>query len=266
MVSKENIHKTALVTGASSGIGREYARQLAGMGYNLLLVSNEEEQIRKVSKELASQYGVHATPLCMDLAQPGAAGQLYDYCREQGIEIEILINNAGIFSFSDVADTPCSLLESMNILHVVTPTLLCRYFGEAMRQKRKGYILNMSSLSARTPFPGIATYTASKAYLATFSRAFHAEMKPYNVGVTAIAPGAVATNLYRLSDKLQKLGIRLGIITPAPQFAKTALRYMFKRRNVVYPGFINRMFVAIFPLIPEFIRRSSKNKLSKYEW
>ena len=265
-MQQDDTFPTALITGASSGIGYEYARQLAAMGYNLILISNEGERLNQIADELVSEYGIQVTPFYADLSRPDAARQLYDYFGKRGFEVDILINNAGVFSFSDIADISHRNLKQMVNLHVVTPTLLCRYFGIAMRQRKHGYILNMSSLAAWTPYPGIAAYSATKAYLKTFSHALYNEMKPYNVGVTVVTPGAVATGLYRLSEKLKKIGIRAGIILTPEKLAKIALRGMFKRKKRVFPGFVNHLFVCLYPLLPNAFLRATKKKLAKYEW
>ena len=132
----------ALVTGASSGIGLAYARELARRGYDLLLVSNEQERIGTVAEELAAAFGVKTIPLCMDLARSEAARELYDYCEREKLQIGILVNNAGIFFFDDLTEVAPERIETMLLLHIRTVTLLCRYFGAAMKRRRAGYILD----------------------------------------------------------------------------------------------------------------------------
>lgn len=126
--------------------------------------------------------------------------------------MEVLVNNAGVFFFDDLTETDSRRIERMIGLHVQTVTMLCRYFGAAMKARGKGYILNMSSMSAGMPFPGISVYAATKSYLKQFSKAIHNELYDYGVRVTAVCPGAVATDLYNLSGHYQRLGLRLGIL------------------------------------------------------
>ena len=206
----------ALVTGASSGIGYQYARLLAEKGYDLLLVSNEELRIAEVARELRRQFGVRADGLCRDLSLADAADSLFEYTRQQGFEVEVLVNNAGVFFFDDLTETDSRRIERMIGLHVQTVTMLCRYFGAAMKARGKGYILNMSSMSAGMPFPGISVYAATKSYLKQFSKAIHNELYDYGVRVTAVCPGAVATDLYNLSGHYQRLGLRLGAVRRTP--------------------------------------------------
>ena len=255
----------ALVTGASSGIGLEYARQLAAAGHPLVLVSNQQEALQAVAAELTARYGVEVEAIYMDLAVEDAARQLYDRLEARGTEIGILINNAGIFSFNDVVATPEKRVETMLDLHVYTGTMLCRLFGEAMCRRKQGYILNMSSLSAWMPVPGIALYSATKSYLRVFSRALAMEMRPYGVGVTVVCPGGVATDLYGLAPRLQRLGVRLGVLMTPEKLVKVALRRMFRQRKQVIPGWINRLMVPIIAVVPDGALAWVKGKLSRYE-
>ena len=138
---------TALVTGASSGIGLEYARQLAAQGANLVMVSIDREDLDREAKKIVDISGVSVETICMDLAQPDAANKLYYHCRQKGIQIEILINNAGIFSFQEITRTDPKKIETMLQLHIGTVTHLSRLFAADMCNRKHGYILNMSSLS-----------------------------------------------------------------------------------------------------------------------
>lgn len=269
--SKMNGHPSAtrqraLVTGASSGIGLAYSRELASRGFDLLLVSNQEEQQRRVAAELASAYGIDARPLYMDLSRKEAARELFEHCEKEGLEIEILINNAGIFFFNDVTETTPSRLETMTGLHMTTPTLLCYYFGGAMKQRGHGYILNMASMAATFAVPGIATYAASKSYLKIFSKALHNELYDYGVTVTAVCPGAVNTDLYGLAPRLRKLGVQLGILMRPERLVKKGLRALFHRKRCVMPGAINRLFVLIPPALPSPLVRWIKRHASFYRY
>ena len=173
----------ALVTGASSGIGLAYAKELARRGYDLLVVSNEQERLQRVAAELSDAFGVRVLPLYMDLARAEAARELYDYCQQMQLDIEVLVNNAGIFFFDDLTEVAASRIEKMILLHIQTVTMLCHYFGGAMRRRGRGYILNMSSLSAWTPAPGISVYAASKSYLRKLSQMLRYELH----GVACVA-------------------------------------------------------------------------------
>lgn len=240
----------ALITGASSGIGYEYARVLAEKGYPLLMVSNEEIRLQEKAVLLKQHYRIDIIPLYMDLAEAEAPCRLHDFCMQEGLQIDILINNAGIFYFGEVLQQSAAHIAKMLTLHVQTTTLLCRMFGEDMKRRGQGYILNMSSLSAWTAYPGIALYAATKSYLKNFSRAFRAEMREYGVGVTTLCPGAIATDLYHLDKKLQRLAVRLGVMMKPERLARRGIKAMFRRRARVVPGWTNHLFLPLARVLP----------------
>ncbi len=252
---------TALVTGASSGIGLEYARQLAAQGAKLVMVSIDSDDLAREAKHIAEQYGVAVETLCMDLAQPDAAERLYNHCQEQGWQIEILINNAGIFSFREVIRTNPARIETMLQLHMGTVTRLCRLFATEMSQRRHGYILNMSSLSCWTPYPGIALYSATKAYIRVFTRALAYELRDSGVVATVVCPGGVATGLYGLKPSLLKLGVRLGVLMTPERLVRKALKALFRGKKQLVPGLLNRLMIPIASTMPTSIRMIVKHRM-----
>lgn len=245
----------SLITGASSGIGLAYAKEMASRGYNLVIVSNEEQAIQERGKELADTYKVEVVALYRDLAIPGAARELYDTCHERGIEVEVLINNAGMFFFEEMVETREQVVEKMLYLHVQTPTMLCRLFAKDMKARRHGYILNMSSMSAWIPYPGIGEYASTKAYLKAFSRALRSELADYGVSVTVLCPGAVATNLYNLKDNLKTLAIHLGIMMRPEKLVRKGVNAMFRKKYLLMPGLLNKVFMPLVVMFPHgFVR------------
>ena len=255
----------ALVTGASSGIGLALSRELARRGYPLLLVSNEEAKLGETALELAAKYQVKTVALYMDLAQSDSAQKVFDYCEASALKIEILVNNAGIFFFKDVTETPCELAQTVINLHVLTPTILSKLIAQQMiRENRKGYILNIASISSRMMMPGISLYSSTKSYLRCFSRAMRNEIFDKGISITTICPGAVATGLYALPSRYMKLGIRLGIILPAERLAVLALKKMFRRKAEFIPsGFVNRLFIFIVATMPEVLIRWLRREINK---
>src|SRR5574344_141679 len=242
----------ALVTGASSGIGLMYATELARQGNDLVIVSNQEKELQETSDKLTADFGVTVTPLYRNLATPQAAEELHQYCIDHQLEIDTLINNAGVFFFNELTNTDIRRVELMLSLHVVTVTKLCRLFGEDMKQRRHGYILNMSSMSAWMAMPGIQTYNATKAYILNFSRSLWYELKPYGVGVTAICPGAVDTGLYGLSDYWRKVAVAINVSMRPEKLVKIALKKMFKKKKQSMPGAINSLFVPFIKHLPDW--------------
>jgi short-subunit dehydrogenase len=255
----------ALVTGASSGIGLAMCRELARLGYPLLMVSNEEEKLIDAAAAIHSEFNVSAVPLYMDLAEKDSAQKIFDYCVSNNIKITILINNAGIFFFKYIADTNRELIEKAINLHIVTPTMLCRLFAEQIiAENRKGHILNMASITAWMMMPGIALYSATKSYLRCFSRALRCEIIDKGISVTTVCPGAVATGLYNLPPRYVKHGIRLGLILTPERLAKLSLKKMFKRKAQYIPGgLINRLFIFLVKSMPEGLVRLLKKKIDQ---
>ena len=161
---------TALVTGASSGIGLAICRELAKRGFSLLMVSNDENGLKQAADNIKTEYGVKTDYYNMDLAEKNSAQKLFDYCIGNNFVINILVNNAGIFFFKDVINTPPELMEKIINLHNYTPVMLAKLFVQQMiKENRKGYVLNMASVSSRMMMPGIALYSATKSFLRCFS-------------------------------------------------------------------------------------------------
>lgn len=273
----------AIITGASSGMGLHYAKQLAEYGYNTILVSNQKDQVEQVAKEIANKLsysyvqlkaGSHCpdntfsgsspfwtTGVYMDLSAPESAKTLFDLCESNNIEVDVLINNAGIFFFNDIADCSPERVSTIVNLHVYTVTMLCRLFGEKMRERKKGYIINMSSISVHTPFCGISLYTATKSYIRTMTKALRLEMKEFGVRVMVVCPGAVATDLYRLPKNLQQLGVKLGVIYRPEKLVRKALYKLFYTNTKEYiPGIINRLFKPIYAILPEWFKMWARKK------
>lgn len=255
----------ALVTGASSGIGLQFATQLARDYHtDLLLVSNQEQELTQLAADLAATYGVRVVPHFADLSLPDAAENLHAWCREQGYEVDILINNAGVFFFNEYCQTDMRRIETMLQLHVMTVAKLTRLFAADMCARRRGYILNMSSMSAWMAMPGIQTYNASKAFIYNFSKALWYELKPYNVHITVMAPGAVDTGLFGLSPRLRKLAVALTVSIPPDRLVKRALKSLFRGRQSDTPGFLNWLFTPLLKHTPDSLLFLAQRKLKPY--
>ncbi len=240
----------ALITGGSSGMGLEFARGLAARGYDLLLVSNREDQLASASAELSAEFPVKVRTIFQDLAQPKAADELYSRCASEGILPDVLVNDAGMFFFKELEVADLDKVQAMLDLHVNTVTRMCLLFGSAMKERGSGYILNVSSMAARLPVPGITVYSASKAYLRCFGRSLSYELKPYGVGMTTVCPAAIATPLYRLDPKLMKLGVRVGLIRTPRWLVRRSLRAMYRGRRVLSPAFMNVWLPAVIAALP----------------
>ena len=242
----------ALVTGASSGMGVEFARQLAKRGYNLLIVSNEEK-IADVAAEIKSKE-IDVIGLVLDLGQQSSARELYEYTRAHNIEIEVLVNNAGVYHDKDILDDSEGFTSLIMNLHMYTPAMLCYLFGQEMKARSKGYILNVCSVTSKMAAQRLGTYGGTKAFLSHFTRALHIELKPYGVYVTDVSPGAVDTGLYSISPALTKLGKCLGIIVSPETLARRGLRALFHgRAKTTIPTIFWKVLCFIILLIPTWL-------------
>lgn len=257
--------KTALVTGASSGIGQCYAEQLASRGYNLVIVSRDKEQLNSVADKIREKEGVKVCVVVKDLSTTTAAEELYEWIKSEGYIIDVLINNAGMFSFCDILNTPIERIKQAITLHDITNTILCKLFATDMAQRGGGHILNMSSYSIWMPWPGLSLYSASKAYLKSFSVAFAKEVRDKKVYVTAVCPAGIATDLYGLSKKWQKIGLNIHALSTPKFCARRGLNSMFKHRRTVVPDWWMRLLIPLLENLPMFILRWIRNFTNKWQ-
>lgn len=240
----------ALITGASSGIGRCYAHELAKRGYNIIAVSNQQKELEEVTAELRETYNIAAHYIYADLAAADAAKSIYDKCLAEGWQVDILICNAGMLLFSTLTRTEPKRLETIIGLHCTTTTLLCRHFGEAMKERGKGRILLMSSSTAWLPYPTISHYGATKAYIKSLAFALWYELHCHGVSVTAVFPGAVDTPFYNLKPSWRKWFVRLGVMHRAETIARRGTRAMMRGRRRLTPGLFTKFVVAACSIIP----------------
>ena len=256
----------ALVTGAGSGIGRRYAEHLAREGYNLVIVGSDPDRLARAKEEIAGSYGTEIRIVEMDLARLTASQELFDRVQSEGIRIDVLVNNAGIFSFLDIVDTPPERIERIILLHDLTTTMNCRLFADDMiRRGIRGHILNMSSYSLWMPFPGLSLYSASKAYIKSFSVAFSKEVQEKGLKVTAVCPAGVATDLFGLSPRWQRIARRLGALITADTCARRGLRAMWRGRRCIVPDWWNRLWIPICQALPMCVLRPVRRFTTRFQ-
>lgn len=267
----------ALITGAASGMGREYARRLALMGYDLVLVDingkglEETESIVRheieMSVSLPLRGGFKVMQVVQDLSQTDAADRIYAHTEAAGCEVEVLINNAGVMYCQGIAETSERMLKLIMMVHMNTPLMLCRKYVPAMKERGNGYILNISSLAECMNWPGIGIYGATKRFVKDYSRELRIECQKTGVSVTNAYFGAVDTPLVPLKPGLRKLARGLAVMIPAEKAVDRALRATFRRRRGVMPGFLNHVFKPICMLLPDcllgWIYRKAKPYLMK---
>lgn len=241
------------MTGAGSGIGRHYAEQLAATyGYNLLLVSNRPDELEQAAAEITARYGVRTQTLTLDLSLPDAAEEVFRFAEQEEMQVEVLVNNAGMLIFDRFTNVDPERIDTLLGLHVLTMGKLCRLFGAEMAKRGKGYILNMSSMTAWTPLPTIQVYNASKQFVLQLSRSLWYEMMPQGVHILAVAPGSTNTGLLPFPEKMGRLLLRLGITMQPERLVRGALKKLFGSRKKVYmPGVWNYVAVPALKHLPD---------------
>lgn len=186
----------AVITGASQGIGAEYARALATDGYDLLLLARDEGQLASLQSELSKTTGCHVAIQSLDLAEPDAANRLFVAARQHGPAPDLLVNNAGFGLYGRFVDMPLPRIRAMLHLHITTVVESMRLFLPAMIERGKGAIINVASIAGFFPIPGLAEYSATKAFLIAFSEAVAEEVRGTGVSVHVCCPGQTATQFH----------------------------------------------------------------------
>ncbi len=269
----------ALVTGAASGMGRIYARELALKGYNVVLVDINAaglEQTRqivaetveasdKVPSELKASFS--QIVVVQDLSALDAADKVYEATEASGCEVEVLVNNAGVMYCQGLAETSERMLKLIMMVHMNTPLMLCRKYVGAMKERKCGYILNISSLAAWMIWPGIGMYGCTKRFVRNDSRELRIECQKTGVSVTNAYFGAVDTPLIPLKPSLRKLARVLAVMITPEKAVKRALGATFARRRGTMPGLLNKIFLPFILILPDcllgWIYRLAKPYLMK---
>ncbi|HEY1827528.1 MAG TPA: SDR family oxidoreductase [Acidimicrobiales bacterium] len=249
---KEN--STALVTGSSSGIGAEIARDLARRGHGVTLVARREDKLKALADELAQEFGVRTEVVAADLTDPGSRAELPGEVERRGLVVDILVNNAGFSTMGPVhlgeRDRELAMVRT-NIEAVVD---LCTLFVPGMVSRQRGAILNTASTAAFQPLPGQAVYGASKSFVLSYGRALGTELKGTGVTVTTLCPGPVETGFAEasgLSDAEAAESLPKFMWVPPEGVAKAAVEGLASGRPVVIPGAANRVGAALGHLAPK---------------
>jgi uncharacterized protein len=252
MNQKLSIGKTALVTGASSGIGQELAKLLAQDGYNLVLVARSVETLHRLGEVFELNYGTgQVTVIEKDLSQEDAAREVYDDVKAKGITVDVLINDAGVSTYGQFAtETDWEAEKSLIHLNVLSLTLLTKLFVRDMVARNEGKILNVASLVSITPFPLQAVYAATKSYVWNFSQSLTNELKDTNVTITALMPNATDTDFFNKAGASDVLVTEM--LDDAAMVAKDGYDALMAGKSKVIPGGMkNKAFEAMAHLLPQ---------------
>jgi short-subunit dehydrogenase len=230
--------KTALITGASFGIGAEFARIFAREGYNLVLVARTADKLRQVASELEKAHGTRSLILAADLTDPGAPAYVIDQTTRADIQVDVLVNNAGFGQYGFFAQNDLEECLRQIQLNVTTLTHLTRLYLPAMIERESGGVLNVASTAAFQPGPLMAVYFATKSYVLFFSEAIANELHGTGVSVTCLCPGATATEFHKRANATGMRLLKFGTMN-AQTVAEDGYRAFVAGRPVVISGFKN---------------------------
>jgi short-subunit dehydrogenase len=257
-VRGEGEGKTALVTGASAGIGWHLAREFAAHGFDLVLVARSAEKLEALAKGVADRYGIRAHVRPVDLLEPGAPRDLFDDLARRGIPVEVLVNDAGVLHFGRFHEMPLESLLRLLHLNAGALTAMTRLFVEPMVRGGGGRILNVASLAAFQPMPGAALYAATKAFVVSLSEALALELADSGVTVTALCPGYTATRMLDDVPGSRDLAARLpkGIVMDPEEVARVGYRACLDGEPLVVPGVPNQIMARLVGLQPRWLLRA----------
>ncbi|OZM58041.1 short-chain dehydrogenase [Lottiidibacillus patelloidae] len=246
--------KTALITGASSGLGYEFVKLFAKDGYNLVLVARNEKKLNEIKQTFNN---INITIIKKDLSLKGASKEIYEELKTEGISIDVLVNNAGFGLLGSFDELSVEKQTEMINLNISTLTQMTHYFLPEMKRKGSGKILNVASLAAFLPVPMMAVYAATKAYVLSFSEALNEELNGRNISVTALCPGATKTNFGSVANAAETKVFKEAM--EAEVVAKQAYKALLSGKSTVITGSLNKASA----LGVKFLPRKAVPKISK---
>ncbi len=249
--------ETALVTGASGGIGYQLAREFARHGYDLVLVSRNRQELQQAAEEISREFGVRARVLVKDLSVASAPEEVFEELQAEGVTIDVLVNNAGFGTYGLFWETELKTeLQELQV-NVMALTHLTRLFLPGMLERRRGKILNVASTAAFQPGPLMAVYFAGKAYVLHFSEAVANELEGTGVSMTVLCPGPTRTRFHERAG-MKGIGADMRRMDPAI-VARAGYRGLMAGKAIVIPGLLNRLLA----LGPRFAPRGFVTKMAK---
>jgi len=243
----------ALITGASSGLGADFARQLAAYGCHLVLVARREDRMQTLAAELRAKHNVGVEVVALDLGQVDAAQTLYDRLKAASLSIDILVNNAGFGIFGEFTQQDWARNHEMMTLNIVTLTQLTHLYVKDMLARNHGYIVNISSIGGYSPTPLYSTYSATKSYVLDFSDALAYELRNTGVSVTCVSPGVTKTEFLDVSGQKPTFFQRSSMMT-SESVVKQGIDAMLKRRRSFVTGKLNALLIWSLRLTPRFLQ------------
>lgn len=244
--------KTALITGASSGIGEAFAQELAARKTNLILVARSEDKLQKLANQLQSQYQIQADVIVQDLTAPAATNSVFEAVSLKGLTIDLLVNNAGFGDYGNFATRPLQKQVNMIQLNITALVELTHLFLPGMQQRQSGAIINVSSIGGFQPLPYMSVYGATKAFVLSFSEALWAENQDSGVKILALCPGPTESDFFQRAEfPVSGEIVSNQKFTPSVEVVRDALTALEKNQStVVTGGLLNQVIVNLPRLLP----------------
>ncbi|MGE5518768.1 MAG: SDR family NAD(P)-dependent oxidoreductase [Candidatus Dadabacteria bacterium] len=242
----------ALITGGSKGIGKAIAEELALKGFNILLVSRSEENLKQTAEEISSNYKVHTAYLPLDLSAESSARKVVNWCQSEQFDISILVNNAGYGLSGKFESYSLEEHQAMMRINMDTVIQLSYLFLPQLKQQKQAYILNIASSAAYQAVPFLSVYAATKAFILQFSRGLKHELKGTSVSVTCVSPGSTDTEFAsraKVGPKAMKAADKVNM--HPRQVASIAVKSLFAKKSEVVVGFINKLGAFFVWLLPK---------------
>ncbi len=254
--------KTALITGASSGLGTDFARDLANYGCNLILVARREDRLAALKQEIVDKHNVEVAVIPMDLLSPDAPRIMYNQIRKAGKTVAVLINNAGFGIYGKFIDTPWDKIKKLIDLDIGVLVQLTKLFLGDMVKNDFGYIMQIASIGAFQPTPMYACYGAAKSFVLNFGEALNYELKDTNVSCTVVSPGPTKTEFLEVAGQKPNLYQRLTMMS-GEEVARIGITAMLDRRSSVVTGKMNAFTVWLNRWVPRRLSTASAYVLTK---
>jgi uncharacterized protein len=241
--------KTALITGASSGLGAEFARQFAELGCSLILVARRLERLQELQAEISTHYGISSECIGMDLAEESAPLRLFTQLKESGRAVDVLVNNAGFGLYGGFLETPWERMQQMLKIDILTLTELTHLFASEMVKRNSGYIMLIGSTGSFQPTPCYAAYAAAKSYVLSLGEALHYELRNTGVKCSVLCPGVTQTEFFDVAGQQPTAFQRATMMTGAV-VVRIGIKALLKGRSSVVSGWSNAFLAWGTRLLP----------------
>jgi uncharacterized protein len=254
-------NQTTLITGASSGIGLELARQFAKNGHTLIITAPVQSELDIIAADFTREYGVQVHPIAMDITRESAANELYQAAQDRGLQVDILVNNAGRGFRGPFVEGPLADDIEMIRLNVEAVVRLTKRFLPDMVRRKSGRILNTASIAGFEPGPLLAIYHATKAFVLSFSEAIATELQDTGITVTALCPGPVDTDFFPKADMVGSRAFQKANVMAPQEVAETGYAALMRGERVIVPGGMNKAMVFSRRMVPESVQAKKNEKM-----